>query len=363
MRSFYILGLLGLLSSCDVDSIIKTYEDRWQTNLIGVLPRLNIGAYGGLSTFEDGSILALREIVLNDGSSEIATFNISDDGEVIETKTSFQIDQNINIRQPSKNANVVFSGRSPSNFDLYSFLTITDDLTFESRTVDLSQQLGQISQSDNHLSPNYLYVGGNNLNGTGHSILKINRNGQSEWNLELENESSDFFEGMDEEFFILINDDDVKQLVNVNSEGEVRWTTALDGSDSEIPAFNLTHGIFGSPSNTISIIGTDESDNFLIVFIDSTGDFIFQRFYPGFNNAVFQDFMVMSDGAFMMLLTGIDTSNGPSFTVLKLNHRAAETWRSNYLTEEANSIEFIELRNQDVVILTSVGNLFLIEDS
>ncbi len=358
-----LLSLGVLFSSCEVDTIIDSYQDRWQLNLTGVLSELNNGSFSGLSALDNGSFIVLREILVEDFSSEIAVFKISNEGDILGTQSSILEDQNIDIQQSAKNIMVDFHGQSPLSSDLHSFLSISDKLEFESSTVDLSLELSQLVPSSNYLSPEFLYVSGINLNKLGYSIVKIGRNGQSEWKLEFDEKPVDFFEGTNEKFFILSGEEDGDQIAAINPDGSLNWSVKLKELDKETQDFKSAQTIVGSPSNTIAIIGADQLDNLSIVFIDPKGKFIFQHSYRGFSVNQFQDFIVTSDGAFMMILSDVEISDNPSFTVFKLNHRAGITWSNNYILDELpKSVELIELQNRDVVILTSDGNLFLIAD-
>ena len=95
-----LLLVLGLtFISCEVDTIIETYESEWQADLVGVLPSIRPGRYSGLNAIEDRSVLVLREVLNNDFTSELAVIEVSQSADVLNTSGPINNGQNIDILQ------------------------------------------------------------------------------------------------------------------------------------------------------------------------------------------------------------------------------------------------------------------------
>ena len=355
---------MGVFISCDINSIIESYTKQWKLNLSTQINSSSIGTYSGISSFDDGSILVMNERLLPDQSSQITAIKISSDGILQDLDSITTKEQNIDVKQSSQAGTINFHGISPASSNNHSILSVYENLFFELSLRDLTLALTELVPSSGYLGPIYFYQSGTNLNKPGFSIVKIDLNDDLLWSYLFEEQIIDFFEGGHEEVFVLTKNDDQFQLRALNSSGNRIWASSLTDGIGLKFELNETHSIYGSPSNTITVVGSNQDEKIVITIIDPRGDLIFQHIFPGFSLGQFRDFMVTEDGGFMMALIGADAVSGPSFFIIKLNHLASITWRGEYrLSERPENVEFIELKNRDVVVLTDDGQLFLVAPS
>ena len=347
---------------CEVDPIIKSYEKGWNADLVGVLPTITPGLYSGLSPTDDGDFVVLRETLQIDFTSDLAVIKVNPNADVTGAFGPLNNGQNIDIRQSSNTPSLLkVHGQSVLNPNLQSIVSFNEKSGIESMTIDLTDELVNLVPTRNFLSNTHFYLSGLNLNSNGYSILRFQHNGNVDYTLALLALPVDYIEGEGDILFVLTNNEEVYSLNSFNENGELDWSVPLNGDNGIISDLESARNIFVSPSNTTTILGSDEEGDLLIAFIDPRGDLIFQRTYPGFLLSQLRDYKVTRDGASMMILTGLTEGEDPSFTVFKLNHRAVNVWRADYvLNEPFGNVEFVELKNRDIVVLTTAGDLFYI---
>ena len=200
-----------------------------------------------------------------------------------------------------------------------------------------------------------------NLEAEGYTVIQFDHNGNKGYEFELAEKPIDIFEGEDGILFMLIDENEQFKLSAIESNGLTKWTTALNGANGVVSGLERAEKIYGSPSNTTTVIGSNDENNLLIAFIDPRGNLVFQRSYQELTLGQVRDFVIARDGTGIMVLTGVESGDRPSFSVFKLNHRGVNVWRGDFILNEAfRDVEVVELSNRDVVLLTSTGDIFYV---
>ena len=348
---------LCLLSSCEIETLIQEYDEGWRLQLNNDFSEQNPGYFSGLSTLNDGSILIVYEAIGSSDGSELNLLQVSPDGNMINSGELLITEFDIDIRNPSVVDQVQFLNSTVSAFTERAILQIDQSLSSEITSIE--PELLFESLTITHLGVSHFYIGGFSNNRDNFLISKNDFTGEVEWTFSLGTlRPLEILEGTDGVIFVLAQLDSQNQyLFSISQNGELEWSHSLNNSEGIFSRLREALSIYGSPSNTTSLIGNSDTDNLFFGIVGPRGSLVLQRNIRDFTGDQVEDFLVTQDGGYTVVLLGDDLTS-PMFTVLRLNHAGEIAWQQDYdFPNPSSDLQLIELVNKDIIVLSGTGEL------